>query len=357
MNNSAIDLYNIALSNIVVSISSMFLSVFMFLGVVGNITVIMLLKPSRRASNEVAYDVLLYQLAFIDLTSCITNIPSLTVAIVATGNIRQIACSIAQTVSITAASMNCVILSMLSIERMVAISRRQLSSRLTPARRRSVYHLVLVGTWSITIIAAVINLTKFRYSVRYFSCFNIKSKEVEANPKITDAITYTSLPMIIWNVLLLSVAILLAIGSFIRVKNKIQTDLQNVNGNNRVLERNITKIGTLVVGTFFISYFPSAIIRIIGGEQNSTPTVIIRIVTSISGNINAFTNPLIYFFNHRKYRDNLVKAIQRNRRATVNQSGGQSPHNSLRYIRPSQMATQALIISACSTGAVVVNNY
>lgn len=56
------------------------------------------------------------------------------------------------------------------------------------------------------------------------------------------AITYTSLPMFIWNTLLLSVAFLLAIGSFLRIKNKIQTDLHDINGNNRALERNIAKV-------------------------------------------------------------------------------------------------------------------
>lgn len=87
--------------------------------------------------------------------------------------------------------------------------------------------------------------------------------------------------------------------------------------------------------------------------------IIIRIATSITGNINAFSNPLIYFFNHKKYRENLAKAIQRNPQTIImNQSGcGHSTRNSLRYVRPSQMATQALIISASSTGAVVVNNY
>ena len=176
MNNSTNgnDLYYTPLPNAVVSIASMFLSVFMFLGLIGNITVIKLLKPKRRTSNEVTYDALLYHLAYIDLTTCITNIPSLAIAIIATGNLRQISCTIAQTVSITAASMNCVILCLLSIERIIAISRKQLIGRLTTARRRSIYNLILVGTWSITIIVALINLTKFRYSVLYFACFSIQ---------------------------------------------------------------------------------------------------------------------------------------------------------------------------------------
>lgn len=176
MNNStnANDLYYTPLPNMVVSVASMFLSVFMFLGILGNITVIKLLKPKRRTSNEVAYDVLIYHLAYIDLITCIINIPALAVAIVAAGDLRQISCSIAQTVSITAASMNCVVLCMMSIERIIAVSRKQLIGRLTATRRRSIYHLMLLGTWSITIIVAVINLTKFRFSVLYFACFSIQ---------------------------------------------------------------------------------------------------------------------------------------------------------------------------------------
>lgn len=168
-------LYDVPLPNVLVSFVSMILCLFMFLGITGNITVIIFLKPKESfTSNESLYNLLLYYLALLDLLTCCFYIPTLIAAIVSRGDTRQQICIIAQSLGTSVASMSCVLLSMLSAERIFAVSHRRIIGKVLPSKRKKIYRIFLTITGLTTLCFMITNLVKSQFSPKYFSCFGME---------------------------------------------------------------------------------------------------------------------------------------------------------------------------------------
>ena len=168
-------LYHRPLPNILVSFVSMILCLFMFLGIAGNITVIIFLKPKKgHISNESLYNLLLYFLAKLDLLTCFCYIPTLIATIISSGDIRQYLCILAQSLGSSVASMSCVLLSMLSAERIFAVSRRRIVGKVLPSKRKLIYKVILIIGGLISLCCMISNMFKYRFSPQYFSCFGME---------------------------------------------------------------------------------------------------------------------------------------------------------------------------------------
>ena len=168
-------LYDVPLPNVLVALVSMTLCLFMFLGITGNITVIIFLKPKRGSiSNETVYNSLLFYLAEIDLITCLWYIPTLIITIVSTGDFRQQMCTLAYTVATSTASMNCVLLCMLSTERIFAVSNGGRVGKVLPRKRKIYYRIILIVTGFITLCCIISNLFRYQFDPQNFSCFGIQ---------------------------------------------------------------------------------------------------------------------------------------------------------------------------------------
>lgn len=168
-------LYDVSLPNLLVSLVSMALCLFMFLGITGNVSVIIFLKPKRgNISNESVYNSLLFYLAEVDLITCCWYIPTLIITVVSTGDFRQMMCIQAQTVATSTASMNCVLLCMLSTERIFAVSNGRLIGKVLPRKRKRYYRIILVITGCITICCIILNLFRYQFAPQNFSCFGMQ---------------------------------------------------------------------------------------------------------------------------------------------------------------------------------------
>ncbi|RDD36373.1 hypothetical protein TrispH2_011737 [Trichoplax sp. H2] len=307
-------LYYLPLPNVLVSLVSMVLCLFMFLGIAGNITVIKLLKPKCYSiSNESVYNLLLYYLAITDLITCCCYMPSLIITIVATSHFRQSVCILTQMLATSSASLNCGFLCMLSTERVVAVSQRQIIRKLLPRRRKKYYNIASLFISIVTVCFMFPNFLKYQFIPLNFSCFGIQANAgFESNSmRIINLIT---VPMVTWNAFLVFLAAILAISSYFVVRNKVSSRATAfTTGSNKSLHRSILRNGTMVIGTFFISYIPSLAIGIglLGDENNRLYITVTRIIAATTASISAFANPLIYLFNHKKYRQQILQTLIR----------------------------------------------
>ena len=92
----------------------------------------------------------------------------------------------------------------------------------------------------------------------------------------------------------------------------------------------------MVIGTFFVSYFPSLVLGIDRRFPNELPVVTLRILASTAASINSFANPLIYLFYHRKYRQRIANTLIRRYNTTITGLGRKSDHEegNIRLVKP-----------------------
>ena len=62
------------------------------------------------------------------------------------------------------------------------------------------------------------------------------------------------------------------------------------------------------------------------GPPNTYYIVVLRILASSAASISTFTNPFIYLFYHRRYRQKIVSAIVRRCNSLITDVGHSSDH-------------------------------
>ncbi|RDD38647.1 hypothetical protein TrispH2_009694 [Trichoplax sp. H2] len=354
-NLTGYEMYNNYLPSFLSIPITIFLTLIMVMGILGNTCVTIIFKPNRMpiTTNETVNNLLLYYLAIADLVNCLLCIPAEIIEFNTYGQVRHYTCQVVMAISMVCGSINCYLMILLSFERYLAVRRKPLiinSNPLHPRRRWKIYYFSVISCWILSCAISTVTLLKLQYQPRYFSCLSIQQLEVNlmiaklAYPVLKALIDYSipevaitdkdektqkifyltqpgdpydlissrirmySIPSIAWNTFLFFATFVAAITSFTYIRLIISKQEQRQS--TQLLQKSVLQVASVVIGVFLLSYGPVFLMGSFPQKYNSLNSAIIRSISVSATNIRSFTNPIVYFYKHRKFRDKIRKLLR-----------------------------------------------